>query len=243
MKQLSLLIFALVVMLPAWGIDIYKYKLPEVKADFVEKYNEVTNENLNQFFADWEQWSVTYGASKTDNNFDALFQRCFNEVRTEHLSKGWSIRDNVEYELLPSQVAVFQSNMSLSEIEKFENPKIHDDKLNSNITSVSCFVPHITSSKKVLYMTGEIRKVIYAYFDKLDAGGTPMDNWKIGKFINVARHHSGWCYLVEESLPCVDKIISVTDGHYMMYHECHFAGENRSIPAEGPSRVTSSWMH
>lgn len=243
MKQLSLLIFALVVMLPAWGIDINKYKLPEVKADFVEKYSEITNENLNQFFADWEQWSVTYGASKIDNNFDALFQRCFNEVRTEHLSKGWSIRDNIEYELLPSQVAVFQSNMSLSEIEKFENPKTHDDKLNSNITSVSCFVPHITSSKKVLYMTDEIRNVIYAYLDKLGAGGTSIDKWKISKFINVARHHRGWRYLVEESLPCVNKIISATDGHYMMISVCHFAGENRSIPAEGPSYVTSSWMY
>ena len=53
MKQLSLLLA--LVMLPAWGIDINKYKLPEVKADFVEKYSEITNENLDQFFADWEQ--------------------------------------------------------------------------------------------------------------------------------------------------------------------------------------------
>ncbi len=240
MKQLSLLLA--LVMLPAWGIDINKYKLPEVKADFVEKYSEITNENLDQFFADWEQWSATYGASKIDNNFDTLYQRCFNEVRAERLSKGWSIGDTVDYEVLPCQVPVFQSNMSLSEMEKIEN-HVYNDKINSTITSVSFFVPHITSSKKVLYMTGEIRKVIHAYLDKLDAGGTLMDNWKIGKFINVARHHRGWCNLVEESLPCVDKIISVTDGHYMMYHECHFAGENRSIPAEGPSRVTSSWMH
>lgn len=242
MKRLISILFAIALMLPAWGIDINKYKLPEVKADFMEKYSEITNENLDQFFVDWEQWSATYGASKIDNNFDALFQRYFNEVRAEHLAKGWSIGDTVNYEVLPCQIPVFQSNMSLSEMEKIEN-HVYNDKINSKITSVSCFVPHITSSKKVLYMTGEIRKVIYAYLDKLEAGGTPMDNWKISKFINVARHHRGMGYLVEETLPCVNKIISATDGHYMMCSICHFAGENRSIPDEGPSRVTSSWMH
>ncbi|MCQ2287658.1 MAG: hypothetical protein MJZ74_00985 [Muribaculaceae bacterium] len=148
MKRLYSILFAVLSVLPVWSINIFGYKLPEVKADFVEKYSEITNDNLDQFFADWEQWSVVYGASKIDNNFDALFQRCFNEVRAERLSKGWSIGDNVEYELLPCQVPVFQSNMSLSEIEKFENHNIYDDKINSNITSVSCFVPHITSSKK-----------------------------------------------------------------------------------------------
>ncbi|MCQ2287657.1 MAG: hypothetical protein MJZ74_00980 [Muribaculaceae bacterium] len=92
-------------------------------------------------------------------------------------------------------------------------------------------------------MIDEIRKVLYAYLDKLEAGGTPKENWKISRLIYVARHHRGWRYLVEESLPCVNRVISATDGHYMMLSECHFAGENRSIPTEGPSYVTSSWMH
>ena len=66
-------------MLPAWGIDINKYKLPEVKADFVEKYSEITNENLDQFLADPKMSKLTMAA---DANF-MLVEVASEQGRTE----------------------------------------------------------------------------------------------------------------------------------------------------------------
>lgn len=241
MKRIFSILFALALMLPAWGIDIYKYKLPEVKADFVEKYSEVTNENLDQFFADWEQWSATYGASKIDNNFDALFQCFFNDVRKEAAKSKERIDVGFKYEVLPCLVAQFHSPDSLSKIIKTNKWDILDSV---NIDKVTEQIPHLDGNRKVLYLTKDINNLLNDYLTKNSVPKKQRFNKvpkKIRKLIYIHGMHWGNGWWVQ-SMPIANKIVMSQHGYLIAFRDSWCGGAEWFYPENGKREEVVNWM-
>ena len=165
---------------PALSKDTpFQYPAYPVAQEFLQKYPELTDENIEEFFSDWLRWSEEHRKYNRSKNIDTLCQEVFKHYNTT--IKEDSSTFIVLYDYI--RVNCYGRPMTTKQLINYHE---WEDQLYEQGYSPlhrwmgSCAVtPHIQSNKQVLYETDEITKLLFKYM-----GGIYIseDEWSIVEF-------------------------------------------------------------
>ena len=112
-----------------------------VKPQFVDKYDSLSANNLDVFFNEWVQWSKQWGASHTNAICDSLYMLFYAHYETR--------KDmNQPYFVLPATIEMTSSDV---------------DSASSDTIIWRKYVPHVPSTRPVLYITPEVEMVLKCF--------------------------------------------------------------------------------
>ena len=135
--------------------------------DFLQKYPTLTNENLNDFIADWYGWSCGHQKQNRSKEMDILFKNVFEYY-------GERCKNNGEFLVLPSDVVVSSYDSVFTDKMRYEYGEW------GNKTGEISITPVLESKRKILYLNRKIR--------------TLLDNYVGG--IYTSSYHSELCHFL-----------------------------------------------
>lgn len=152
--------------------------------DFLQKYPTLTNENLNDFIADWYGWSCGHQKQNRSKEMDILFKNVFEYY-------GERCKNNGEFLVLLSDVVVSSYDSVFTDKMRYEDGEW------GNKTGEISITPVLESKRKILYLNLKIR--------------TLLDNYVGG--IHTSSYHSELLEINEEHLANLRKFIPVVEAH------------------------------
>lgn len=157
----------------------FHYPESPIPQEFLEKYPELTDENIEDFFSDWLRWSEEHSKHNRSKDIDSLFLEIFQHYNP-------SIKeDSAAFIVLYKYIRVNyygkpMTSRELSNYHEWESPlydinfsPIHKWLGNCAVT------PHIQSSKPVLYTTNEIISLLFKYMGGIYTNG---EVWSVAEF-------------------------------------------------------------
>ena len=183
---------------------------PSVPLDFLNKYPEITDDNLGSFIADWHEWSKQHSNCSRCPDIDTLFW----EVRAHYAGK------------LEKDTSLFTVLDSFNWVNSYSTYSNTYDASNNWLGGCAVTLS-LPNNGNTLYLTEEIKNLLFKYI-----GGVWIEDGKItyrlldrnpdiainkehianlGKFIPIVRSHWGnyWHFT---SMPEIWRIEVFHDG-------------------------------
>lgn len=211
---------------PAYSFDTPRPEvvLPQIAPSFVNTYSALTNANIEYFFEDWARWSLFYMEQQTDST---LLSVC-DKVYQYYQDTNKQIVDNqrVKPIILPSYAIVYAYDRDFCLNETDSDFDISDCR------SATTFIPYITTSQPILYLTPNIDSLLSRYF-----GNSPWQGHtkiktsayrQLTKRIDVQpAHWSGWHFC---SMPVIYEVHRFRDADVVQLRYSWCEGETLCMP-------------
>ena len=157
----------------------FQYPTYPVAQEFLQKYPELTDENIEEFFSDWLRWSEEHRKYNRSKDIDTIFQEVFQYYNTstkEDSSAFMVLYDYIRVNCYGRQMITRQ----LNNYHEWEDQLYEKGYSPFHRWLGSCAVtPYIQSNKQVLYLTDEISTLLFKYMGGIYING---DEWDVVEF-------------------------------------------------------------
>ena len=157
----------------------FQYPEHSVPQEFLQKYPELTDENLEEFFSDWLRWSEEHSKHNRSKDIDSIFQEVFQHYKPSLKE------DSAAFIVLHDHIRVNCYGKPMTSRQLSNRFEWEDQLYDIGFSPLhkwigSCAVtPHIQSSRPVLYRTNEIIRLLFKYMGGIYING---DEWSVVEF-------------------------------------------------------------
>lgn len=225
-----------------------------IPSTFVEKYDSLTRTNFEAFLKEWEQWS----SQMSSISKDSLLNTILTKVNTEYSSNKdidscafLSFSDNIEIRRYQGKVYDYPANQ-----EDVWQDRDECWEYMMKASERYCYVPSISSDKKVLYISPRIQRLLSLYIggvcESEEDDFMDYEKWtkinedrlsQLRRLIHVDRGHWGghWHF---KTMPIVFSIFLFDDGYVVDMRTSWCSGETVFYPLDQSKEkvVLSSWI-
>lgn len=205
---------------------------PPVPQSFLLKYRSLSEQNIEDFFMDWKQWSDKMRKYSVNDSYNSLFNQVYKQYPFHKEA------DTTEFVTLPSYIearsySLISDNLGwgMEDVDRYTAAKIIKGET---------FVPSLygTASQRTLYMTPQIDSLLSEYLGGVD--DYPINEERerqIGKRIQTCcGHWGGYWHLTY--MPTIKAFHFTRDGVVVVARTSFASGDRLFFPISHPEEPT-----
>ena len=220
-------------------IDAYYDSLntePAVPQDFLLKYRDLSEKNIDNFFKDWKLWSDKMREYSINGSYNALFNKVYEHYASDKET------DTTEFISLPSYIEVCYYSSEYDKLDFGLNHVLRNYA--PKITRGETFIPSLygPASLRTLYLTPQIYSLLKEYLG-VDESINEEREREISKRIQTHYGHWGGYWWLT-SMPTIKWFHITTDGTLVIARTSFASGEHLFYPNGHPGEETavSAWI-